>query len=165
LNWYFLKQKQAEPRRTIRFHNQFGQHSVDIGFPKFLLVPAQKLSDEGNVFPVSLDHYKCYEVIKINSMPHLPRLILDDQFVSEEKVQVKNPRFFCVPVSKHLPGTTPEDRIMNPDDHLAIYDITSELSQRKIKVKDQFGGRVLRVTRSVMLAVPTEKQVVVTHPN
>jgi len=165
LNWYFLKQKQAEPRRTIRFHNQFGQHSVEIGVPKFLLVPAQKLSEEGNVFPDSLDHYKCYEVIEINSMPHLPLVILDDQFVSEEKVQVKRPSFFCVPVSKNLPGTTPEDRIMNPDDHLAIYDITPEPHQRQIKVKDQFGVRVLRVTRSVMLAVPTEKQEVVTHPN
>lgn len=158
LNWYILKQGQAEPQRKIRFRNQFGWHSVVIGDPRFLLVPAQKLSDKGSAFPDSLDHYKCYEVIEIISMPHLPRVILDDQFVSEEKVQVKDPRYFCVPVSKHLPGTAPEDQIMNPDDHLAIYLITAEPHQRKIKVRDQFGEHVLAVTRSVMLAVPSKKQ-------
>jgi hypothetical protein len=158
LNWYTLKQGQAEPQRKIRFHNQFGWHSVVIGDPRFLLVPAQKLSGDDSVFPDSLDHYKCYEVIEINSMPHLPVVILDDQFVSEEKVQVGMPKFFCVPVSKHLPGTTTEEQIMNPDDHLAIYAINPEPYQRKIKVKDQFGERMLAVTRSVMLAVPSKKQ-------
>jgi hypothetical protein len=34
-----------------------------------------------------------------------------------------------------------------------------------IKTRDQFGQRELNVLRSVMLAVPTEKQVFVPHPN
>jgi len=162
LNWYAITQRQEEPRRTIRYRNQFGQHSVVIGSPRFLLVPTQKTSDQGSVFPESLDHYKCYEVIQVNTAPALPVVTLGDQFGSEQNVQVGRPRFFCLPVRKEREGAEPHD-IVNVDDHLAVYEITPEAHQREIKTRDQFGERALKVIRSVLLAVPTEKQVVVTH--
>ena len=101
LNWYALRQEQPEPRRTIRFENQFGKHSVVIKDPKYLLVPTQKTSHKGSKFPKSLDHYKCYEVIDINSMPNLPTVTLEDQFGREDSVRVRKPIYFCVPVSKN----------------------------------------------------------------
>src|SRR5688500_15793408 len=60
LTWYALKQPLAEPRRTVRFRNQFGQHSVDIREPRLLLVPTQKTSHAGSALPHTLDHYKCF---------------------------------------------------------------------------------------------------------
>jgi hypothetical protein len=164
LNWYAIKQEQQEPRRTIRFQNQFGQHSVDIKDPRFLLVPTQKISDEGSVSPESLDHYKCYEVIKVNTAPQPPVVTLGDQFVSEENVQVRKPRFFCLPVMKEREGGEAHD-IMNADDHLAVYDISPKEHQRGIEVKDQFEEHSLQVIQSVLLAVPTEKQAAVAHEN
>ncbi|MFW9817811.1 MAG: hypothetical protein ACFFEW_17990 [Candidatus Thorarchaeota archaeon] len=159
LNWYTLSQQQPEPRRTIRYLNQFGQHSVDIRDPKFLPVPAQKTSDEGSVFPESLDHYKCYAVIQVNTAP-LPVVTLSDQFGSEQNVQVGEPRFFCVPVMKER-----EREIVDADTHLAVYGIPPQAHELEIKSRDQFGERALMVTRSVLLAVPTEKQAVATHDN
>lgn len=166
LNWYDLKQEQPEPRRTIRFKNQFGQHSVETQDPRNLLVPAQKINDQGHNFPDSLDHYKCYNIIEINTMPNLPNVTLKDQFTlptSEDSVQVLKPRLFCVPVSKNLPQSEPIGKIMNDKDHLVIYDIHPRPHERQTASKDQFGDKPLVVKRSVMLAVPTEKQAVVPH--
>ncbi len=164
LNWYTIRQEQPEPRRTIRFINQFGQHSVVIRNPRYLLVPAQKTLVEGSVFPDSLDHYKCYEVIRVNLAPNLPVVTLEDQFGSEQNVQVRQPRYFCLPVRKQREGKPPHN-IMNAKDHLTIYDIPPRPIQREIEVLDQFEGQPLFVIRSVMLAVPTEKQAVVAHRN
>ena len=126
------------------------------------MVPTQKISDVGSEFPKSLDHYKCYEVIATNTIPHVPSITLDDQFGSEQDVQVEKPRYFCVPVKKTLQDGSLYD-IMNPDEHLVIYDIMPKSNEQKIRVKDQFEELNLRVIESVMLAVPSEKQAVVTH--
>jgi hypothetical protein len=164
LTWYALTQPQVEPRRTIRFRNQFGQHSVDIKTPRFLLVPTEKTSDAGSVFPKSLDHYKCYEVIKVNTAPPPPAVVLRDQFGPKPQVQVGKPRYFCTPVRKVREGLPPVG-IQNAKDHLAVYDLPPQPHAVAIKTRDQFGSRALKVIRSVMLAVPTEKQAAVAHPN
>ncbi len=170
-NWYALNQV-TEPQRTVWFHNQFvkdKKDSVEIKNPKFLLVPTRKRSHPGSVFPDSLDHYLCYEVMNPEPVPDQPIVTLGDQFVPEETVQVIMPKFFCVPVSKYLPGESQEeDRRRNCDDHLVIYEITSE--QRPIppiEVEDQFepNPKKLTVIQSVMLAVPTEKLKVETQSN
>lgn len=164
LTWYVLQQPQAEPRRTIRFRNQFGQHSVDIKTPRFLLVPAQKTSDAGSAFPATLDHYKCYEVILVNTAPALPAVALQDQFGAKPAIQLGKPRFFCTPVRKVRDGHPPVG-IKNAKDHLAVYDLPPQPHATTIKTRDQFGNRELKVIRSVLLAVPTEKQAAVAHPN
>lgn len=165
LNWYTLIQRQPEPRRAIRFKNQFGQHSVEIKNPRGLLVPAQKTSHKGSQFPETLDHYKCYDITTINLLPQLPVVTLKDQFGVDENLQVMKPRFFCVPVSKNLPGTNPIGKIVNEKDHLVIYDITPRDYKKKFRTKDQFREQSLVATQSVMLAVPTEKQAVSTQEN
>jgi hypothetical protein len=164
LTWYALKQPQPEPRRTVRFRNQFGQHSVDIRDPRFLLVPAQKTSDPGSEFPKTLDHYKCYEIVTVNTAPALPVVTLGDQFDFSPNVQVGPPRFFCTPVRKVREGERPVG-VQNAKDHLAVYDLPPKPVARDITAEDQFGKHELTVTRSVLLLVPTEKQVVVAHQN
>jgi hypothetical protein len=163
LTWYALKQPQAEPRRTVRFRNQFGQHSVDIREPRFLLVPTQKTSHAGSEFPKTLDHYKCYAVIKVNTAPPLPVVKLGDQFGSRT-AQVGKPVLFCTPVRKQRKEEKPPE-LFDAKTHLAIYALPEMPKAVSIKTRDQFGQHQLNVLRSVMLAVPTEKQVFVPHPN
>jgi hypothetical protein len=162
-NWYAIEQEQPEPRRTVRFRNQFGEHSVIIRDPRFLMVPTQKISHEGSEFPESLDHYKCYEVIEVNTAPQPPVVKLEDQFGSGE-AQVRKPRFFCLPVMKEREGGEVTD-INNEEDHLAVYDISPEDRELEIEVKDQFDSRALKVNRSVFLAVPSVKQAAEVHDN
>ena len=163
LTWYALKQPQAEPRRTVRFKNQFGQHSVDIREPRFLLVPTHKTSHAGSEFPKTLDHYKCYAVIKVNTAPPLPVVKLGDQF-GTRSAQVGKPVLFCTPVRKQRKDEE-APKLFDEKTHLAIYALPAAPKAVSIKTRDQFGQRELKVLRSVMLAVPTEKQVVVPHPN
>jgi hypothetical protein len=163
LNWYDITQTAAEPLRTVRFKNQFGQHSVRIQAPKSLLVPAQKTSDPTSAFPSSLDHYKCYEGVNVPTAPTLPVVTLTDQFVTDISLQVGPPRYFCVPVSKQIPGAPPEP-IKNEKNHLAVYELPPKDKLVEITTEDQFGDKELKVKRLVFLAVPTEKQVVVPAP-
>jgi hypothetical protein len=163
LTWYALKQPQAEPRRTVRFRNQFGQSSVDIRDPRFLLVPTHKTSHPGSEFPKTLDHYKCYRVVRINTVPPPPLVKLGDQFGSRS-AQVGKPVLFCTPVQKQRRDEHPP-KLLDEKTHLAIYALPAAPRTVAIKTKDQFGEHELRVLRSVMLAVPTEKQAVVAHPN
>lgn len=164
LTWYRLLQPQLEPRRTVRFKNQFGQTSVDIKEPMFLLVPAQKTSHPGSQFPQGLDHYKCYRVIRVNTAPPTPVIRMGDQFGSQQNVFAGKPVLFCPPVRKAVPGTVSQP-IFNRVDHLAVYPVTPQPRALPIRTRDQFGHRSLNVVRKVMLAVPTEKQAVVAHPN
>ncbi|MGH7751846.1 MAG: DUF7450 family protein [Gemmatimonadales bacterium] len=163
LSWYAIRQVQLEPRRTVRFKNQFGQHSVDIQTPRFLLVPAQKTSHAGSSFPRGLDHYKCYKVIRVNTAPPLPVIKMGDQFGSQQNVRVGRPVLFCPPVRKARPGAVSQP-IFNRVDHLAVYPVTPQPRSLPIKIRDQFGQRQLNVVRKVLLAVPTQKQAVVAHP-
>lgn len=163
LTWYTLKQGQAEPRRTVRFRNQFGQHSVDIRDPRFLLVPTHKTSHASSEFPKTLDHYKCYRVIRVNTAPPLPVVKLGDQFGSRS-AQVGKPVLFCTPVRKQRKDEKPPD-LFDEKTHLAIYALRQAPKVVSIKTRDQFGPHELNVLRSAMLAVPTEKQVFVPHPN
>ena len=162
LTWYRLRVQGPEPRRTIRFRNQFGQHSVDTGDQRFLLVPAQKTSDPGSEFPADLDHYRCYEVARVNSAPSLPVVQLGDQFGSVQGLQVGQPVLFCPPVRKVREGHEPVG-VQNADDHLTIYKLPPEQVETEISVRDQFDSRDVRLLERVFLAVPTEKQVVVVH--
>jgi hypothetical protein len=161
-NWYAISQTQPEPRRTVTFRNQFGQHSVDVGDPRFLLVPAQKTSDPGSAFPADLDHYKCYEVVEVNSASPPPAVNLGDQFGGQHAA-VGNPVLFCPPVQKERDGQAPIP-ILNDFDHLAVYDLPPVAQSRAISTKDQFGSRDLSVIQSVLLIVPTIKQEVTVHP-
>ncbi len=163
LNWYDIVQADPELLRTVRFKNQFGDHSVRIKDAKSLLVPAEKTSDPDSSFPETQDHFKCYEVVATLSLPDLPVVNLEDQFGTEQGVPVGAPQYFCVPVSKQLP-TGALEKIKNEKNHLAIYRLQPRPKDRDISTLDQFGDKNLDVERLVFLAVPTEKRAVVPPP-
>jgi len=60
-----------------------------------------------------------------------------------------------VPVVKRHDGKITE--IQNPRDHLTVYRITPKAYELKRTLKNQFGKWEVVVTRSVMLAVPSQK--------
>lgn len=160
LTFYRIDQQQPEPLRTVRYRNQFGQHSVNIREAVVLLVPSEKISDDDSQFPQDLDHFKCYRVVQVNTAPPLPVVDLVDQFGAQNGVQVMAPRLFCNPVEKQRPNgeVTP---ITNKNDHLAIYEITADPENRDISIENQFQTQNLSVIEGMMLAVPTTKQVFV----
>ncbi len=162
LTWYELEQTAPEPRRTVRFRNQFGQRSVDTRTARSLLVPTQKTSHDGSSFPERLDHYKCYQVIRINTAPALPLVLLGDQFGSQDNVSLTGPRFFCQPAVKHREGHEAKP-ILDEKTHYAVYLATQEPRELEIATRDQFGDRELQVTRTSFLAVPSLKQAFVEH--
>jgi hypothetical protein len=100
----------------------------------------------------------------VNTAPPPPVVTLRDQFGPKPPVQVGKPRFFCTPVRKVREGHPPVG-VKNAKDHFAVYDLPPQPGNVKIKTRDQFGNRELKVLKSVLLAVPTEKQAVATHTN
>lgn len=156
LNWYRIFQPVAEPVRQVRYDNQFGLASVRIRGAALLLVPAEKLSHPGGSQPpVGADHYKCYQIVALDSVPPTPIVDLSDQFQTRQGVGVFSPRLFCVPVRKLHNGVI--HPIHNPQEHLVVYDISPWPFVKKVFTRDQFLTSPFTVDRAVWLAVPTKK--------
>ncbi len=154
LTWYRFEGQ--GPEIVVTLKNQFDDQTWQLGRPAYLLVPTEKQypETEGG-FPEELDHYKCYEASSEEFSER--EVVLEDQFDKSldrrEIAVVQRPMFFCNPVLKN------DEKIKNPENHLACYLITSEeepLSQ-DIKVRNQFGETALVVTKSYMLCLPSEK--------
>lgn len=157
LVWYRIVSFVAEPIRTVRYRNQFGQASVQIREALYLLVPAEKLSHPGGSQPpTNADHYKCYRIIALNQVPPTPIVTLSDQFQTRSNVGVFSPRLFCVPVRKIHGGSI--FPINNPIEHLVVYDLSPWTFEIPVTTRDQFLVSDFKTRRAVWLAVPTEKQ-------
>ena len=139
---------------TVLISNQFGEVTVELSKPVFLLMPAfkshdPKLPDDKPKGP----HFLCYFVPQ---GPTLDKTVkLSDQFLTQE---VENPRlaYLGVPVDKNGEG------MWNEDVHLALYDIPPfELNPPiTVFIRDQFQKeQKLTAMRSVFLAVPSTKKV------
>lgn len=161
---YRFKQPEPEPRRTVRYDNQFGQGSIDVKMPLFLLVPAEKRSDPDSKPPTRLDHYKVYEVSKVNTAPPPPVVELKDQFGTLQQVAVGEPVFFCVPAVKHREGEKPT-KLFNRKNHMVVYQLPALKQRGPVKFKDQFMDFELAVQRPLYLMVPTHKLDWVAHDN
>ena len=163
LTWYQLYQPKLTrpPTRRVVVENQFGKQKVLIGAPVDLLrrrqqalfAPAQK-GDEGK-FPVDLDHFKLYWVLKGGPLDN-EIVALQDQFGSEE-VTVTDPVAFGIPVKKEYKGKV--SPIHNEKAHLMIYRITpqSRPPVEAVAVLDQFDRHYLDFGESIGLAVPSVK--------
>lgn len=112
---------------------------------------------------IQTDHYKCYAVQEIEGDQRDDVVMLIDQF-GQETVLVKQPRNLCNPAHKwHRfgPEGSHEARILNPRDHLKLYEIEDLSDQphpeRRVIVTNQFGRKRLKVGDPVLLAVPSLK--------
>jgi Concanavalin A-like lectin/glucanases superfamily len=95
-----------------------------------------------------VDHFKCYEA---KGEPVNVTVTLQDQFGVEPQVLVGTPKLFCNPVDKNGEG------IANPAAHLTCYEIKGEDKELVVSMRNQFGEQVLKVEKSELLCVPSEK--------
>ena len=158
LVWYLFEDDGPQWRVDIR--NRFGEQTLTLGTPEFLLAPAEK-KEPGSAFPARLDHFKCYRVLTTEGREDTGPLILRDQFDDDDpknEVTVLDPEYFCNPVWKQVGEE--QFPIKNPRFHLTIYPIDPQLlvdPPREITVEDQFGNKDLAIRPAVYLGVPTVK--------
>jgi hypothetical protein len=166
LTGYALEQVPDQPKRWVVLTNQFHRKPVEwhLTDPAMILLPASKvLEGRPPPYPTELDHFVCYLVV--GAEPVTQKVVLVDQFdelreEKKEEIARFEPAFFCVPVLKTEDGKEPprEHRLVQPDAHLALYDLTPTTEfKRRVFTQDQFGRGELDVTRSLMLAVPSTK--------
>jgi len=154
LAWYRGVQP-AEPARHVVVENQFGKFDIRTGTGYGLLVPTQKV-EPGSAFPKELDHYKVYRLLDAEEVPPVG-LKLQDQFVVQEKVKLRLPLYFAVPVIKRIGDKTYS--IRNERAHLLIFSIATWQVNKTIKLQNQFSrGVSVQVMQSVMLGVPSLKK-------
>ncbi len=151
---FYRIETEPEPRRVIKYRNQFGGGKALLGQAIMLAAPTQK---EGHPppDPAALDHFKCYEVLR--ARPANAMVGLRDQWRTEPEVEVGGPVFFCNPTRKVHPDGTAVG-ISNPNAHLMCYR-TSQSPGVIITVLtfNQFGDEFLIVDNADVLCVPTRK--------
>ncbi len=156
LTWYRITSQAIAPVRQVRYHNQFGEGSLKIQNAVALLVPAEKLSHPGGSEPPqNADHYKCYRVVSLDTVPPTPIVSLKDQFQFRGNVGVFSPRFFCVPVRKVHNGVV--HGIHNFEEHLVIYDLSTWEFPWQVTDPDQFLTTSFVTAKVTYLGVPTFK--------
>ncbi len=96
-------------------------------------------------------HFLCYRVSQ--AAPIKPaEAKLADQF-GAFGTKIGNALFLCTPVSKN--GADVKDKVT----HLTCYSVSAKNAGKKVKVTNQFGSQVLTVGGSVVLCVPSLKEV------
>jgi hypothetical protein len=96
-------------------------------------------------------HFLCYRVSQ--AAPVKPVDVkLADQF-GGFGTKIGNALFLCTPVSKD--GAEVKDKVT----HLTCYSVSAKNAGKKVKVTNQFGSQVLTVGGSVVLCVPSLKEV------
>jgi hypothetical protein len=154
LKCYGIRTKRLAVRQ-VRVRNQFGIQTLAVGRPVVLCAPASKtegLQDPGPP-PVDLDHFKCY---RVKGRPIAVPVVLRDQFRVEE-ARVRAPALLCNPVEKRRDNEVTPIRF--PERHLVCYTLEPRQQVRiSVVTRTQFGREPLRVTRSLALCAPSEKE-------
>ncbi len=108
---------------------------------------AQGKNPEG----VNPTHFLCYRVSQSTALK--PAAVkLSDQF-GALGTKIGNPLFLCTPVTKN--GEETKDQ----KTHLTCYQVSAKNAGKKVKVTNQLGSQVLAVGGSVVLCVPSIKEV------
>lgn len=122
-----------------------------VDFTPFLMLPSPQGCPK-----LALDHFACYGTHEKTKLPQPIFVNLADQFTTENNVKIRDARELCAPVSKN------GEEISNPDSHLVCYYTDSkEKTKQRIKVVNQFGEQILKVSgKNTRLCVPSLKEVI-----
>jgi hypothetical protein len=145
--------------RRVEVKNQFGSQILAVDGAERLCVPSSKsLTGTPGPPPTTLNHFKCYRVKEVTSLG--PKLVaLTDQF-DKESVVVRAAEQLCNPVQKEHAGAVFPILPTTGPAHLTCYDIRStKLKLRNVLVRNQFGLEEVRVERTELLCVPSDKRV------
>jgi hypothetical protein len=100
---------------------------------------------------VNPTHFVCYRVSQATKLK--PAAVkLKDQFGAFGS-KIGNPLFLCAPVSKN------GEEVKDSKTHLTCYSISAKNAGKKVKVTHQLGSQVLTVGGSVVLCLPSIKEV------
>lgn len=136
--------------------NKYGDHEVQVGPSEFLLNPALKFPQPGELIPIA-NHYKCYRAQGF--IPPRP-VTLFDQFGQWQAELTGQVEYFCNPTEKAYQGAI--DPIVRPDAHLTCYRIiVPQPVSIPITFLDQFRFDQTVLFSHIYLCVPTLKQEVV----
>ena len=146
------------PRRVV-VQNQFGDQTLDVGVPSYLLNPALKNSTGQEPLPDDThDHYKCYDAIPDQQLSLSVSLL--DQYGLDLDV-VLFAQFLCNPAEKETADGVVHP-INKPQEHLVCYRIESfDPSPVPALATDQFGVWQMELQARYMLCVPSLKDEVV----
>ncbi len=129
--------------RHIAVTNKFGQFEWDVHHLEFLLAPSRK--NQPGPPPENINHFLCYRA----SGPRPDVTVrLEDQFRQITAV-VGEPEFFCNPCRKNHDGRIYP--IVDPDVHLAVYQVLTPPFTATVFTEDQFG-----IFQNLVLGAPVE---------
>jgi hypothetical protein len=140
---------------TVAALNQFGDQTLQVFDPVYLLNPAVKNETPPGTLPPA-NHYKCYGC---QGQPVNRPVSLTDQF-GNWQATATIPRFFCNPVEKRNLANGNLYPIVDPDQHYICYELQPP-DQRLFTgvVTDQFvTQRALELQPGRLLCVPTRKE-------
>jgi hypothetical protein len=146
-----------EPTRTVQVQNQFGTQTLKVTEVQFLAVPTKKDSLStpcAGTAPdptCTLSHFWCYQA---TGNPVVSTVNLQDQFHTQNGLQLQRPALFCNPVQKvHGIQTFP---ILNTQG-LVCYNITRQGFNKNIAIVNQFEtNNKLAVKADRFLCVPSQ---------
>ena len=139
--------------------NQFGEMSLIVKDPEYLLAPASKNQSPQSPNPPGIvpDHFKCYQV-EGGAPPF--GVILTDQFGTYSAAIIK-PVYLCNPVEKELQNGS-IFFISKPNEHLVCYEINIPAPPGiTLDFQDQFATETINLVHIPFLCVPSEKDEVV----
>ncbi len=98
-------------------------------------------------------HYLCYRVSQAAPLKPPAAVKLKDQF-GGFGTKIGNALFLCTPVSKN------GEEVKDQKTHLTCYSVSAKNAGKKVKVAHQLGTQVLTVGGSVVLCLPSLKEVI-----
>lgn len=157
--WWEIQSDNHHPIRHVVVSNQFGDASLEVSVPVYLINPALKnMGVPGDPNFVTENHYKCYVVL---GPPALKTVTIGDQYGTDSAF-VADPVFLCNPATKTDPDGT-EYPPPHPEDHLVCYQIlTGQGNPIPVGFTDQFIDQASNelILRD-LLCVPSFKEEVV----
>jgi cysteine-rich repeat protein len=153
---YIIKpnQKQFTQVPNVTITNQFGSFTMTLVKPNLLLVPTAKnltMPPGGPPVNPAVGHFKCY---KIRGPKFSGSATFDDQFVTNQGIDLRRPLRVCVPADKNGEG------IPNPNDYLMCFKVRPQTPFRgpenPLFVHDQFGPDSFVVNHSREFCVPSK---------
>jgi hypothetical protein len=140
-------------KKLLSFHKREGDMKATIllALGLGIAVTAAAQAQGANPPGVNPAHYLCYRVSQAAAVKPVA-VKLKDQFGAWGS-KIGNALFLCTPVSKN------GEEVKDEKTHLTCYSVAAKNAGRRVKVTNQFGSQVLTVGGSVVLCVPSLKEV------
>ena len=139
--------------RGLVVSNQFGETTLNLARPDYILVPTAKSLITNPPVPVpGINHFKCYTIARAKF--RASGIKVDDQF-GTLNVDIKRPVRFCAAADKNGEG------IIDSSEHLLCYQVRPVTGSPRVKypqifTTNQFGTAINRVFGPRELCVPTD---------